>query len=108
MSNPIAPRRSFTSGAVPATSTDIRQAGELVINWADKVAYTKDSSGTLITVPLGGSGGGGGSASIVSAATVAGFPSTGSASNLYIATDTQRVYRYDSTNSVYVELGPGA
>ena len=49
---------------------------------------------------------GGGTASIVSAATVAGFPGTGSASNLYVATDSRQIYGWDSTNSVYVELGP--
>lgn len=59
MPNRIIPRRSFTPNSVPLPATDISAAGELLINWADKVAYSKDSSGNLITVPLGGSAGGG-------------------------------------------------
>lgn len=106
MPNRIVPRRSFAPNAVPVPATDISQAGELVINWSDKIAYSKDASGNLITVPLGTWSRGSGSSSLVYAATPAGFPATGSADNLYISTDTQRVYRWDSTNSVYVELGP--
>ena len=109
MPNPILPRRSFTANAVPVPSTDISAAGELLINWADKVAYTKDSAGNLITAPLGGGGGGGGSgsATLVYAATAAAFPATGSTSNLFIATETQQVFRWDSSG-VYVECGPPA
>jgi len=49
---------------------------------------------------------GGGSGSIVTAATVPAFPATGSASNLYITTEDQRIWRWDSTASIYVESGP--
>jgi hypothetical protein len=48
----------------------------------------------------------GGSGSIVTAASVSGFPATGSASNLYITTEDQRIWRWDSTASIYVETGP--
>lgn len=54
---------------------------------------------------VGSSGGSGsGSASLVYAATPSGFPATGSADNLYISTDTQRIFRW--ATSVYVECGP--
>ena len=52
------------------------------------------------------SGGGGGSSSLVTAASVSAFPGTGSASNLYITTEDQRLWRWDSTASIYVESGP--
>jgi hypothetical protein len=58
MPNKIKPKRSYTSNSVPLT-TDL-EAHELAINWADGVAYTKDASGQIVTVPLGGGGGGGG------------------------------------------------
>ena len=48
------------------------------------------------------SGGGG----LVTAASVSAFPATGSASNLYITTEDQRIWRWDATASIYVESGP--
>jgi hypothetical protein len=48
----------------------------------------------------------GGSGSIVTAASVSEFPATGSASNLYITTEDQRIWRWDATASIYVESGP--
>lgn len=60
MPNPVLPRRSFTPNAVPIAASDISAPGELVINWADGVAYTKDSEGNLISWSLGGSSSGGG------------------------------------------------
>jgi hypothetical protein len=60
------------------------------------------ASGVLSTT---GGGGGGGSANIVEAATAAGFPATGGSQTLYIATDVNRVYRFD-VSGVYVEVGP--
>ena len=108
MGNTIKPKRSYTANSVPLT-TDL-EVNELAIRWtADSPAiFTKNASGQIVTVALGGSsgGGGGGSSSLVTAATVAGFPATGSAANLFVATDTNRIYRWDSTNSIYVELGP--
>jgi hypothetical protein len=49
------------------------------------------------------SGGGG---SVITAASVSAFPATGSASNLYITTEDQRIWRWDATASIYVESGP--
>ena len=127
----LAPRRSFTAGLAPMPAADISLAGELLINWADKIAYTKNLSGSLVTVPLGGSytlptatssvlggikvGTGltitdgvlaatGGGSSIVEATTAAGFPATGSAGTLYHATNVRRIYFWDSSG-VYVEAG---
>ncbi len=74
---------------------------ELAINWVDGKAFTKDASGNIVSVTLGG--GGGGSANIVEATTAAGFPATGASGTLYVATDASRVYRW--TGSVYVEIG---
>ena len=47
----------------------------------------------------------GGAANIVSAATAASFPASGSSANLYVATDANRIYHWDTDNNVYVELG---
>lgn len=103
--NKLKPRRSYTANSVPLV-TDLED-NEMAVNWADGKLFVRSGS-SIITHTLGGSGGGGGSASIVSAATVAGFPATGSSSNLYVATDSRQIYGWDATNSVYVELGPGA
>jgi hypothetical protein len=99
MANKIKPKRSYTASSVPLTS-DL-DTHELAINWADGKAYTKNASGNIVSVTLGG--GGGGSANIVEAATTSGFPATGASGTLYIATDASRVYRW--SGSVYVELG---
>jgi hypothetical protein len=62
--------------------------------------FTKDASGNIVTVALGGSG----SENIVEADTAAGFPSAGSAGTLYHAINTSRLYFYDASG-VYVEAG---
>ena len=59
MPNKIKPRRSYTANSVPLT-TDL-ETHELAINWADSKAFTKDASGNIVSVTLGGGGGGGGS-----------------------------------------------
>ena len=101
MPNRIKPKRSYTTGAVPTTS-DL-DVNEIAISWADNKLFTKNAAGNIVSVSLGGSGGSG---SIVTAASVAGFPGTGSASNLYITTEDQRIWRWDATASIYVESGP--
>jgi hypothetical protein len=99
MPNKIKPKRSYATGAVPTTS-DL-DVNEIAISWADNKLFTKNSAGNIVSVTLGGSG----SASIVAAATAAGFPATGvSSSTLYISTDASRVYRFDSSG-VYIEIG---
>jgi len=55
MASKIKPKRSFTTGAVPTTS-DL-DANELAINWADGKAYTKNASGNIVSVTLGGGSG---------------------------------------------------
>jgi hypothetical protein len=35
------------------TTLDAAQ-NELLINWADKIIYTKNAAGTIVSVPLGG------------------------------------------------------
>lgn len=59
MPNKIKPKRSYTANSVPLT-TDL-ETHELAINWVDNKAFTKDASGNIVSVTLGGSGGGGGS-----------------------------------------------
>jgi len=64
----------------------------------------RGADGASITGPTGPAGGGGGSQEIFNFTTTAGFPATG-ATGVYIATDSGRQYRYDSSG-VYVEVGP--
>jgi hypothetical protein len=106
MPNKIKPRRSYTANSVPLT-TDL-EAHELAINWVDGKAFTKDASGNIVSVTLGGGGSGSGgssSANIVEATTAAGFPETGDSQTLYISRDSSRVYRFDASG-VYIEIGP--
>jgi hypothetical protein len=74
----------------------------MAVSWADAKLFTKDASGNLVTLTLGG--GGSSATEIFEAATTAGFPATGSAGVLYVSRDYSRVYRWDSSG-VYIELG---
>jgi hypothetical protein len=65
--------------------------------------FTKDASGNIVSVTLGG--GGSSVTEIFEATTTAGFPATGSAGVLYVSRDYSRVYRWDSSGAVYIELG---
>lgn len=96
MPEQIYPRRSFTVGAVPTTAE--LAVNELAINWHDAKAFTKNSSGQIVSVTLGG-----GQTSIVEVPTAASLPATGASGVLYV-TDASRVYRW--VGSVYVEIGP--
>jgi len=60
------------------------------------------SSTGVFTISSSGSGGGG-STEIYEYTSVSGFPSSGTSSILYIATDSSRIYRWE--NPVYIELG---
>jgi len=82
MANPVLPRRSFTPNAVPLAATEISAPGELVINWADGVAYTKDSAGNLISWSLGAASSGGGGGSFTWASVPAASGSAGTAGDL--------------------------
>lgn len=55
MPNKIKPKRSYTANAVP-TAADL-DVNEIAINWADGIAYTKDSSGQIVSLTIGGGGG---------------------------------------------------
>jgi hypothetical protein len=97
MPNKVKPSRSWVANYVPTSL----EANELAINWQDAKAYTRNPSGQIVSVTLGG---GGGSSSIVEATTAAGFPAAGSANALYISRDQNRVFRWDSSG-VYIEIG---
>lgn len=97
MPNPIKPKRSFTANSVPLP-VDLA-ANELAINWTDGKLFTKNSAGQIVTLTLGG-----GSASVIEHATTSEFPATGVASTLYLASDTGRLYQFESP--YYVEVGP--
>jgi hypothetical protein len=57
-----------------------------------------------VTGPTGASSAGGG---FVQVAATSSLPATGATGGvLYVVTDVSRVYRWDSSNGVYVELGP--
>ena len=53
---PIVIYHSTTSGAVPSAA-DVA-VGELAINVADKILYTKNSGGTIVAITGGATGGG--------------------------------------------------
>jgi hypothetical protein len=98
MANKIKPKRSYTASTVPLSS-DL-DTHELAIRWdsSSPAIFTKDASGNIVTVTLGG----GGSTSVVTAATVAGFPATGTAGVLYASLDTARIYEWQGA---YLEMG---
>ena len=100
MPQKIKPKRSYTASAVPLAG-DL-ETHELAINWQDGKAFTKNASGNIVTLTLGG--GGSSATEIFEAATTAGFPATGSAGVLYVSRDASRVFRWDSSG-VYIELG---
>jgi hypothetical protein len=95
-------KRSNVAGSTPTLSY-----GELGYNAADNKLFAGNSSNQPVVVGAGGSSsGGGGSSSIVEVATAASLPSVGAGLTLYVVTDVSRMFRWDSTGSVYVELGP--
>jgi hypothetical protein len=104
MPSKIKPRRSYTANSVPLTS-DL-DTHELAIRWTaeNPAMFTKDASGNIVSVTLGGGGGGSSATEIFEATTTAGFPATGSAGVLYVSRDYSRVYRWDSSG-VYIEIG---
>ena len=60
--NKIKPKRSYTANSVPLT-TDL-DTHELAINWVDGKAFTKDASGNIVSITLGGGGGSGADATL--------------------------------------------
>jgi hypothetical protein len=86
------------SGTAAPTASDF-VTGEPAWDKTNGKFYVKNTAGTMVEI------GAGGATEIYEYATTASFPAPGSAARIYIATDTSRAYRYDTTNSVYVELG---
>jgi hypothetical protein len=87
---------SLASGTVPSARLPLATttaAGAVIVGSGLAVA-----SGVLSTT-------GGGNASIVEAATAAGFPATGSVGTIYHASDVRRLFFWDATGGVYVEAG---
>ena len=54
---PIIPYYSTTSGNVPTTGN--MNIGEIAINAADRVIFTKDGTGAVVSIGNGATGGGG-------------------------------------------------
>lgn len=89
--------RSTTPGATPTSLS----SGQIAINEADGILFYRNAAGAVSQFTSGG--GGGGSSSLAVYASVSAFPATGSASVLYLAEDTSRLYQWESP--VYVEAG---
>jgi hypothetical protein len=84
---------SNTAGNTPTSLVN----GQIGVNQADGKLFYRNSAG-VVTALATGSG-----SSLVSYATAAGFPATGSSATLYLASDSSKLYRWEST--VYVEAG---
>ena len=80
--------RSTTAGNAPSSLV----SGQIAINEADARLYYRTSGGAVAPLP-----------SVVSYATTSSFPATGVAGLLFLASDTSKLYRWEST--VYVEVG---
>jgi hypothetical protein len=79
-------------------------SGQIAINEADGKLFYRNASGVVTALATSG-GGGSGTAEIYEVAAASSLPNPGTAGRLYIVTDTSRLYRWDSTNSVWVEVG---
>jgi hypothetical protein len=88
------------SGTAAPTASDF-VTGEPAWDKTNGKFYIKNTAGTMVEIGAGG----GGATEIYEVATTASLPSPGTAGRLYVTTDTARVYRWDSTNSVWVEVG---
>jgi hypothetical protein len=93
MANTIQLLRSTTAGNKPSSLA----SGQIAINERDAVIYYRNAAtGAVTALPTGGS-------SLVSYATTANFPATGASLTIYLASDTSKIYRWEST--VYVQVG---
>lgn len=93
-------KRSTVAGSTPSVSY-----GELAYNAADNKLFAGNAANVAVLVNAGGGGGGSGVTEIAEFSTAAAFPATGTAGVLYIATDHSRIFRWDSSSGVYIELG---
>jgi hypothetical protein len=87
-------KRSNVAGSTPTLSY-----GELGWNAADGRLFAGNAANQPVVV------GAGGSASIVEVAVTGSLPAVGASNTIYIITDFGRVLRWDTANSVYVEIG---
>jgi hypothetical protein len=83
--------RSTTAGNTPSSLV----SGQIAINEGDGKLFYRNSSGVVTALPTGGG--------LLSYATPAAFPATGTSGNLYLSVDSSKIYRWEST--VYVEIG---
>ena len=88
MSNTVRILRSTTAGNAPSSLV----SGQIAVNEADGRIFYRSAAGAVTTF-----------SSIASFATSASFPVTGSASVLYLASDTSRLHQF--VGGVYVEVG---
>jgi hypothetical protein len=91
VANTIQLLRSTTAGSKPSALV----SGQIGINEQDGIIYYRAAAtGAVTALPTG--------SSLASYATTANFPATGT-SGLYLASDTSKLYRWEST--IYVEVG---
>ena len=97
MANTIIPKRSSVAGKVPLAS-DL-SVGELAINLADGLIFTKNGAGSVISI------GGGGGTSVTVSDTAPSLPSSG---NLWWDTvaGALKIYYNDGTSSQWVDAFP--
>jgi hypothetical protein len=81
--------RSTTAGNVPPSLA----SGQIALNEADGRLYYRSGAGAVAKF-----------GSVESYASAASFPAAGSASTLYLATSSGRLYRW-ADNTVYAEVG---
>ena len=92
MANTIQLLRSTTAGNKPSSLA----SGQIAINERDAIIYYRAAAtGAVTALPTG--------SSLASYATTASFPATGTSGTLVLASDTSKLYRWEST--VYVEVG---
>jgi len=91
VANTVRILRSTTAGNTPASLV----SGQIAINESDGKLFYRNGSGAVTALPTG--------SSLVSYATTASFPATGTSGTLVLASDSSKVYRWEST--VYVEVG---
>jgi len=89
-------KRSTVAGSTPTLSY-----GELGWNSADGKLWAGNAANQAVLVNTAG----GGAANIVEVETSGSLPSAGASGSVYIVTDAGKVLRWDTANSVYVEIG---
>jgi len=95
VANTVRILRSTTTGATPSALV----SGQIAINEADGKLFYRNGAGAVAEF----TGGGGGTTEVLEYASPSAFPATGTAARIYVATDTNRLYRWDGT--AYVEVG---